>query len=107
MIVRFIGTVAEIRGVVEFLYFGQAAELPDGLYREAVIGSCGLLPEGDFKAIGFNEQELKAYANPGPRQSAPQDFKAKFEAAKIKLHANRDALENPGMPVPTTPFDKK
>jgi len=111
MIVRFIGTVAEIGfgSVADFKYFGQSADLPESLYREAVLGSCGILPEPDFNAIGFTPQELKLYANPGARQSAPDEFRAKYKRAIDKLHANREALENPPVqpsklaPTPATP----
>jgi hypothetical protein len=106
MIVRFIGTVAEIGfgAIADFKHFGQSADLRDPIYTDAVLGGCAVLPELDFQAIGFTPQELKLYANPGPRQSAPDEFKVKHRRALDKLHANREALEHPSAaPEPSAP----
>jgi hypothetical protein len=85
MTYRFIGSTASIEGVASLEYFGQKVEIEDE--QTALRAIC--LPEVAFAAIGFTEQELEDFKNPGSHPDAPAEFQQKKREAHIALHRLR------------------
>ena len=82
MIYRFIGTESFVADK-KLERFGQAIELTPEAARAT---DAPIIPEEAFAAHGFTPEELDAYAYPGPRQDAPEEFKQKCLKARIALH---------------------
>jgi hypothetical protein len=83
---RFLGTASDIAGYPALRHFGQQIKLPDVVARDAIRGVKGvpLIPEEMFAGIGFNDQELQAYALPVARRRAPDSFLDK-QAQALRL----------------------
>lgn len=85
----YIGTESDI-GAIQLRSFGQHVELDPETAREAIAGGCPILPVEEFDAIGFDAEEIKAFAKPGPRAGAPDAFHEKHHAAMLRVHAIRE-----------------
>lgn len=87
MIYRFIGTNTVIEGeevAVRLGLFGQAVELPEDVAR-----ACPVLIAADFDGIGFTDDELARYAQPGSHADAPPEFLEKKQRALALLGGKR------------------
>lgn len=93
MTYRFLGTHSDA-GPIALRFFGQQIQMDDATAKDAVLGGCAIIPESDFQACGFTAEELRAYANPGPRSAAPSEFQSKVKAALVKHHDWRTMLES-------------
>ncbi|CAB4130888.1 hypothetical protein UFOVP130_42 [uncultured Caudovirales phage] len=91
---RFVGSYCEIDGGrIKLEQFGQRVELPDNVAEIVVRGNGAIIPEDQFTAIGFTDQELVDYAFPGQRAGAPEEFRERVKAAHIAFHDYRQSLE--------------
>lgn len=90
----FVGSYCELdNGRVKLDRFGQRIELVDSEAENVIRGGGAILPEADFSAIGFDQDELKKYALPGPRANAPAEFHEKVRSAvvaycELRAHTN-------------------
>lgn len=92
MTFRHIGTESQIGDLPILREYGQAVELDETLAAEAILGNAALLPEADFKSLGFIEDELKRFKHVAAHEDAPATVKAKFLAGRIALHSLREQL---------------
>jgi hypothetical protein len=100
---RFIGTEAEIAGQRTLKHFGQSVELPDDVAAGLILGAgaeqghagaVALLPDGDFKALGFTKEELQYFGSPGAQfGDKAKEFLEKKKAAVEALHSYRESIE--------------
>lgn len=84
MTYRFVGTTSSIEGIANLREFGQRAEIPKGMEREAAKANC--IPEEVFAEIGFTDDELSRYRFPGTHADAPPEFQEKKKQALTALH---------------------
>ncbi|MFN3323418.1 MAG: hypothetical protein ACK5AZ_07980 [Bryobacteraceae bacterium] len=83
---RFVGSYCEIdNGRIKLERFGQRIELPENVAETIIRGGGAILPEAEFNAIGFTEQELELYAYPGQQATAPGAFQRKRAKAHRKF----------------------
>jgi hypothetical protein len=95
-IYRFVGDQADIYNpLYQFRRFGQKADIEDACARQHCLKGVQLIPEAEFEAIGFTEDELKLYPSAISHTGATADFKRKKKTALVALHAFRQALRNP------------
>jgi hypothetical protein len=95
-IYRFVGDQADIYNpLYQFRRFGQKADMDDACAHLHCLKGVGLIPEAEFEAIGFTDDELKLYPSAISHMSAPDEFKRKKKTALMALHAFREALRNP------------
>lgn len=81
---HFVGSYCEIDGGrVKLERFGQRIELTDDIAKTVIMGGGAILPEAEFKRLGFTDAELKDYQFPGPQENAPEGFRAKKKAALV------------------------
>jgi len=93
---RFVGIEAEIVGVVRLDRFGQIAEIPDGMEREAAAALC--IPAETFDGI-FVAGDAETYAMPASHADAPKDFKARKRAAAIAVIEFRQQTQTQAKPA--------
>lgn len=83
---HFVGSYCEIdNGRIKLERFGQRIELPENVAETVIRGGGAILPEADFNAIGFTEQEISLYAYPGQQATAPEVFQRKRAEAHRKF----------------------
>lgn len=96
---RNVGAAATKEGVFQLEQYGQAVELDEKTANECILDGVSLLPEADFKKLGFTLAELSQFAMPESHAVAPDTFMDKKRAAWLKVHQTREALKNPPAPV--------
>ncbi len=89
---RFLG-IDHLIGGERLQEYGATIELSDEDAASHVLGSCPLIPESDWQALGITDAEQERYSYPGPRNSAPTEFLAKMKAGRDALHAFRESLK--------------
>lgn len=98
---RFVGDQADIYNpLYQFRRFGQKADMDDACARQHCLKGVQLIPEAEFDAIGFTDDELKLYPSGISHMGAPDDFKRKKKTALVALHAFRESLRNPQASAP-------
>lgn len=90
---RFLGTASDIGGYPALRSFGQKIELPDDIAADAVRGNLPIIPESQFAALGFTDEELQKYQTPVSRRTATQSFNRKVQKALEHLDDNRAHVE--------------
>lgn len=93
MIYRFLGSESEIHGVAKLTRVGQSIQLEASVAREAITGGCSLLPEVEFDALGFTDEELREFGGTYGRAAAPPEFIAKLRAGWVRVAELRAELE--------------
>lgn len=103
MIYRFVGgSQCDVHGpAIKLDKFGQSIELTDELAHTIALGGGVILPGPKFDALGFTTDELKKYALPGQRVSAPAEFIGKIRSAWSAYHEWKTELEAPVPQVET------
>jgi len=98
---RFLGTLTNI-GEQKLTKFGQPVELTDEMARDVIgtldSGGGAILPEHDFRQIGFTEQELSLYSDPHSHHQANAAFHEKKARALKAVHELR--VKNSPAPAP-------
>lgn len=102
-IYRFVGTYSEIGGYPDLTKFGQAIELPEDLGTDLIRRNTPLLPDAEFKALGFTDKELADHAYVGSHADAPVEFLDKKRKALVRLHEIRSKPEPAKIAVPVIP----
>ena len=72
--------------------FGQRLDMPEHLVASAVLAGASLLPEDEFKELGFTPEELSQYPNAFAQAGAPAEFRAKHAAAIQAVREYRATL---------------
>lgn len=85
---RFIGTLCEIGGQTQLDHFGQQIELDETVAKTAILGGAGLVTEAQFADGKFTAEEQTRYANPGARNTAPEEFRQRQRL----VEKHRDSL---------------
>jgi hypothetical protein len=93
MLIRFVGIYSELGDGTRLQTFGQAVELTDDMVRAASLGGAEILPDDEFQAIGFTDQELKLWGNAVRQMKAPETFRAKYLAAREAARMFRQHLK--------------
>lgn len=89
MKLRFIGSSSNV-GDIALRRFGQAFELAEDVAEDVLAARrCPVLPETVFQKIGFTEEELRIYSNPGTHADAPAAFLEKKKRALQALYDPR------------------
>lgn len=92
---RYLGNaVSYIGGDIVLQRFGQPIELDEQLAFDAMAGGCALIPDEQFQEIGFSNQELELYAEPGSDWAAPESFKQKRKEAVIAYQTRPNRPED-------------
>jgi hypothetical protein len=90
----FVGSnVADMRGVVQFRSFGQAAELSAEQARDLSVGGAAIVPAAEFDALGVTPEELRKFGAFGALEFAPAEFQQKRGAAIAAAEKFRAAAE--------------
>ncbi len=93
---RFVGDCADVYNPpYNFRRFGQKAEMDDALAAKCVRAGVQLIPEAEFDAIGFADDELAKYPSAVSHMKAPADFQRRKKTALIALHDFRTSLKAP------------
>jgi hypothetical protein len=93
-IYRFVGDNADVYTPSYALRrFGQKADMDDALAKQVILNGVQLIPEAEFEAIGFSDDEIAKYPSAISHMSAPDEFKRKKKTALIALHEFREALK--------------
>lgn len=60
---RFVGTESNV-GAIKMRRFGQRFQMAEDMAKSAILGGAALIPEEDFKAIGFTDEDMKVWSDP-------------------------------------------
>lgn len=99
---RFVGTVTQI-GERKLLKFGEEIILTPEQRKDAGPNA-PLVHDALFSKVGFLDQELSIYANPGQRVDAPDAFMSKVRAAWALIGQEPGALAQ--VEAKLTPSDR-
>jgi hypothetical protein len=93
-IYRFVGDSADVYNPsYAFRRFGQKADLDDAQAQQLVAKRrLPLIPEAEFDAIGFTDDELAKYPSAISHMNAPAEFQRKKKTALIALEEFRHSL---------------
>lgn len=108
MIYRFVGSSSDI-GNVKLDRFGQKLDVTSEFARQCQLGGAAIIPDSDFKKIGFTSEALRIWASPFMDHSTlpadPKDrkdmlnFLSKRREARQKFINIRKQLRNPPKPA--------
>lgn len=76
--------------------FGQTVELTDAAAENIIAGGGAILPKSEFDAIGFSDEEVKSFAFPGPRITAPAEFQEKYSRAVARFGELHEQIKSGG-----------
>lgn len=77
---RFVGAESTV-GDVQLKRFGQKIELTEEEAHNAILGGAAVIPDAEFEALGFTDQELAKFPHVGQQVLAPVAFKDKKHKA--------------------------
>lgn len=101
-IYRFVGDQADVyTPTYQFRRFGQKAEIDDVLAQQLIRKRIPLIPEAEFEAIGFTDDELAKFPTAISHMGATDEFKRKKKTALLALEEFRTSLA--AHPSPATP----
>jgi hypothetical protein len=93
-IYRFVGDHADVYNPpYNFRRFGQKAEMDEALAKHVVLLGVQLIPEAEFDAIGFSDEDISRYPSAISHMNAPDDFKRRKKTALMALHDFRESLK--------------
>jgi hypothetical protein len=103
-IYRFVGDFADVfNPPYQFRRFGQKADIDDTLAQQLVRKRVPLIPEAEFEAIGFADDELAKFPSAVSHMGAPDEFKRKKKTALLALDEYRKSLAAHPATSPATP----
>lgn len=80
MVYRFVGAESTV-GNLTMRRFGQRFNMQEKVAETCIKGGCALIPEEEFNAIGFTEEDMKVWSDPMVRDG---DVPSKKEEAERK-----------------------
>lgn len=91
----FVGSHCEIDNRIKLTRFGQKVTLSDSVAAVVIEGGGAILPEQVWDTIftTADAADLTAYAYPGPRVNAPDEFKEKVTRALVAFNDHREGVK--------------
>jgi hypothetical protein len=92
-IYRFVGRDSMV-GRIHMVRFGQRYQMPEDVAKAAIKGGCALIPEEDFNALGFTDEDMKIWSDPMVQDSdvPPNKEEAARKSAYLVKRADAQAF---------------
>lgn len=89
MVYRFVGTESHV-GPTTMRRFGQRFNMSEEVAKTVIKGGCALIPEDQFNALGFTEEDMKVWSDPMVQDG---DIPNKRDEAQRKMEFLRKRKE--------------